>query len=377
MLSAGIIAKSMDNEALVLKGEDYLLNWKDQLLPLQRTSSRGGEDYFFPDLYRGEGLLDIIVITLALCVFFVLGKSGVFGFDWGLFGQVSLFAMGVALFSALVLTIGEQFLSNSRPGRSALLAAALVMIVVGISAVIAQQAMAFAFPERRYGFSSVYEIILMAVVPVAILLRYLFIQQQARVEELSAKEAGIETHQARIRPHFLFNSMNVIASLIGSDPEKAERAVEDLSDLFRSVLTGSQTLIPLREELSLCRRYLALEKMRLGDRLTAEWQIGDYGDDAKIPCLTLQPVLENAVYHGIQLIQNGGKIDIKIKRTRGRILIDVSNPRNPRIQHNKGRKMAMKNVQYRLKAHFGPTAGVESELMEDHYITHISYPVSG
>lgn len=377
MLNSGIIAKSMDNEALVLNREGYLLNWKDRLFSPQESVSRGGEDYFFPDLYRGEGLLDIVVITQALCVFFVLSKSGVFGFDWGLLGETSLFALGAALFSALVLTIGEQFLTNSRPGRSALLAAALVMIVVVMSAVIAQQAMAFAFPDRQYGLSGVYEMVLMSVVPVAILLRYLFVQQKARVEELSAREAGIETHQARIRPHFLFNSMNVIASLIGTDPEQAERAVEDLSELFRNVLTGSQTLIPLREELSLCRRYLALEKMRLGDRLTAEWQIGDYGDDVEIPCLTLQPVLENAVYHGIQLLPQGGKIDIKISRTRGRIHIDVRNPRNPRIQHNKGRKMAIKNVQYRLKAHFGPTADVESELMEDRYRTHISYPVSG
>ncbi|MBV1930221.1 MAG: histidine kinase, partial [Porticoccaceae bacterium] len=225
--------------------------------------------------------------------------------------------------------------------------------------------------------SDVYEIIVIAVVPVIISLRYMFVQQKTQVEEESAREADIQAHQARIRPHFLFNSMNVIASLIGSDPEKAERAVEDLSDLFRSVLTGSETLIPLREELSLCRRYLALEKMRLGDRLTVEWQIGDYGDDVEIPCLTLQPVLENAVYHGIQLIQQGGKIEIKITRVRGQVLIDVRNPTNPRIQHNKGRKMAMKNVRHRLKAHFGSTAGVESDVMGDYYTTHINYPVNG
>ena len=351
--------------------------WRSQIFPEPVSSARDGEDYFFPNLYKGEGLLDIVLMTQLLSVIIVMAKSGLADFDWTLLGQVSLLAMGIALFSAVVLTLCEQFLTHSHPFRSALLAGALVMIVVGMCTVTAEQALIFTFPDRQFSLSRVYEIMIIAVIPMALLLRYLFVQQKMKVQEYAAREADIQAHQARIRPHFLFNAMNVIASLIGSDTEKAERAVEDLSDLFRSVLTGSQTLIPLREELSLCRRYLALEKMRLGDRLKVEWQISDYGDDVKIPCLTLQPVLENAVYHGIQLIQQGGKIEIKIKRLQDRLHIDVRNPLNPRIQHNKGRKMSMENVQYRLKAHFGPTAGMESEVMENYYTTHITYPVSG
>ena len=353
------------------------MSWKSQIFPEAVFPARDGEDHFFPNLYKGEGLLDIVLMTQLLSVIIVMAQGGLANFDWGLLGQVSLLAMGITLFSALVLTLCEQFLTNAHPYRSTFLAGALVMIVVGMCTVTAEQAMIFAFPGRQFSVSRVYEIIVIAVIPMALLLRYLVVQQKMKVHQYAAREADILAHQARIRPHFLFNAMNVIASLIGSDPEKAERAVEDLSDLFRSVLTGSQTLIPLREELSLCRRYLALEKMRLGDRLKVEWQISDYGEDVKIPCLTLQPVLENAVYHGIQLIQQGGKIEIKIKRLKDKIHIDVRNPRNPRIQHNKGRKMSMENVQYRLKAHFGPTAGVESEVMENYYTTHIAYPVNG
>jgi len=181
--------------------------------------------------------------------------------------------------------------------------------------------------------------------------------------------------QSRIRPHFLFNSMNMIASLIGSDPGKAERVVEDLSDLFRHALTESQTLVPLREELSLSRRYMALEKLRLGDRLRAVWEIGDYGSGVLIPSLTIQPVLENAVYHGIQLIPEGGEVTIKVNRINDRIVIDVINPRNPRIQHNKGNRMAMHNIQTRLEAHFGTTAFVQAEVTDTSYITRINYPV--
>ncbi len=354
-----------------------MLDWKSHLFPEPVSFARQGEDNFFPKLYRGEAALDVVLITQLFCVTIVIAKSGLSAFDWDLLGLVSLLGTGMALSGALVLTICEQFFSRSSPVRSVLLSWFISFIVVVVCTVIAEQVMIFAFPGRLFSITWVAETVATAVLPMTILLRYLYVHQQVRVQAHAAKESDIQAHQARIRPHFLFNTMNVIASLIASNPEQAERAVEDVSDLFRNVLTGSQTLIPLREELSLCRQYLALEKMRLGDRLETEWQISDYGDDVKIPCLTLQPVLENAVYHGIQLIQNGGKIEIKISRLQDRILIDVRNPRNPRIQHNKGRKMAIKNVQYRLKAHFGPTAGVESEVMENYYTTHIAYPVKG
>jgi len=219
------------------------------------------------------------------------------------------------------------------------------------------------------------ENVLIAAIPAGVLLRYLFLQQQLRLQQKAELESRIQALQSRIRPHFLFNSMNMIASLIGSDPEKAERVVEDLADLFRHALTGSQTLVPLRDELNLCRRYMSLEKMRLGDRLTVVWEISDYGSGVQIPCLTLQPVLENAVYHGIQLMPEGGNVEVKVHRVKDRIEITVRNPLNTRIQHNKGNKMAMKNVQSRLEAHFGPSSTVSANIEKNCYITRISYPV--
>src|SRR5690606_33153743 len=217
--------------------------------------------------------------------------------------------------------------------------------------------------------------LLIAAVPPGIRLRFLSLQQQLRLQHRALLEPRIQALQARIGPRLLFGRTHMIVSLIGSDPEKAERVVEDLADLFRHALTDSTTLVPLREELSLSRRYLALEKLRLGDRLQTVWEIGDYGSGVRIPCLTIQPVLENAVYHGIQLLPEGGVVAIKLTRTGDRIDIAVSNPRNPRIQHNKGNRMAMTNIQTRLAAHFGPTASIESEVTADSYITRISYPV--
>jgi two-component system, LytTR family, sensor histidine kinase AlgZ len=349
------------------------LDWHAQQIINSPGGSRTGENYFFPDLYRGEGLLGLIVIALSLAVFISVAKYGLVDFNWPYLGRVSLLALGMALFSAMILTLCEQFLRSSHPVKSALLSYALVMTVVSISAITAQQALTFALASPGVMWVAVPEIIVTAAIPAGILLRYLFMQQNLNVRRRAEREARIQEQQARIKPHFLFNSMNTIASLIASNPAQAERAVEDLSDLYRRVLTESRVLIPLHEELSLCRRYLALEKLRLGDRLEVEWQIGDYGDNVKIPCLTLQPVLENAVYHGIQLIQAGGKIEIKIKRKRDRISIQVHNPRNPRIQHNKGSKLAIANVQHRLQSHFGPSAIVKSESKEDKFTTHIEY----
>ena len=145
--------------------------------------------------------------------------------------------------------------------------------------------------NEQFNLDNILEYLGITAIPASILLYYLYLQQQIRVRERVELEARIQALQSRIRPHFLFNCMNMIASLIGSDPERAERVVEDMSDLFRYALSDTQTRVPLSEELSLCRRYMALEKVRLGDRLSTRWEIGDYGHGVEIPSLMLQPVL--------------------------------------------------------------------------------------
>jgi two-component system sensor histidine kinase AlgZ len=334
-------------------------------------------DRLLPDLCRGEGLLGAVVIAELLSILIVIAGSGLFPFDWLALGQVSLLALWITLLSALVLCLARRVLAGFGQIPAALLSYALILVVSALCSAVGQGLMVWWQPMGRETFSPwlVLQHLLIAAIPAGILLRYLFLQQQLRLQQRAELESRIQALQSRIRPHFLFNSMNMIASLIGSDPEKAERVVEDLADLFRHALTDSTTLVPLREELSLSRRYLALEKLRLGDRLQTVWEIGDYGSGVRIPCLTIQPVLENAVYHGIQLLPEGGVVAIKLTRTGDRIDIAVSNPRNPRIQHNKGNRMAMTNIQTRLAAHFGPTASIESEVTADSYITRISYPV--
>ena len=348
--------------------------WKEKLFPPPAPVSLYEADYFLPDLCRGEGLLAIIVITELLALLLVLAQSGLVGFDWLALGNVSMMAMWISLSSALVLCKCNRWLLGVSYVYSALLSYGVVLSIAFAVGVAAEWMMVV------YGFGHVFDItlpletVLITAIPAGILLRYLFIQQQLRVQQRAELQSRIEALQSRIRPHFLFNSMNMIASLIGSDAEKAERVVEDLADLFRRALSDSHTLIPLREELALCRSYMSIEQMRLGDRLEVKWEVGDYGLGVQIPCLSLQPILENAVYHGIQLLPEGGQVEVKVKRVKERVNITVKNPINPRIRHNKGSKMSMDNVRSRLEAHFGPTATVKSRSTNDHYITTLDYP---
>jgi two-component system sensor histidine kinase AlgZ len=345
------------------------------LKPARLMFSEG--DHFLPDLCRGQGLLAVVVISELLALLVTVSDNGLQHFDWVNFAKVSLLSLWIALLSAGVLCLANRLLSGTRLVAAAIVSFLLILLVTLLCGAAAEAVMSWYSPleSHQYNVWNIAEYLLLAAIPAGILLRYLFLQQQLRIQQRAELEARIQALQSRIRPHFLFNSMNMIASLIGSDPEKAERVVEDMSDLFRYALTDSHTLVPLREELSLCRRYLALEKLRLGDRLSARWEIGDYGEGVHIPCLTLQPVLENAIYHGIQLLQEGGEISISVKRINDRIEIVVSNPLNRALQQHRGNKMALHNVRQRLKAHFGAAARVTAEPSESCYITRISYPI--
>src|SRR5690606_34838511 len=156
-------------------------------------------------------------------------------------------------------------------------------------------------PLMRVGEANLYlRHALISLIMSGLLLRYFYLQSQWRRQEQAELKARIESLQARIRPHFLFNSLNSIASLVVTDPAKAEQAVLDLSDLFRASLARPGTLVPWREELELAKRYLSIEHYRLGERLQLQWEVDGVPEDLPIPQLTLQPLLENALIYGIQ-----------------------------------------------------------------------------
>jgi len=187
-------------------------------------------------------------------------------------------------------------------------------------------------------------------------------------------EARLQALQARIRPHFLFNSINAVLSLVRAEPRRAERALEDLADLFRVLMRDNRDLAPLADELELCRQYLDLEQLRLGERLVVDWNLKSMPADALVPPLVLQPLLENAVYHGIEPSSAPGTVSVNVFLTRGYVHAILKNPYRQEGGHHSGNKMAIANVRERLALHFDAEASLESRVTKEGYEVHIRMP---
>ena len=173
-------------------------------------------------------------------------------------------------------------------------------------------------------------------------------------------EARLQALTARIRPHFLFNSLNAVLSLIRLDPRRAETALEELAELFRALMRDHREWVPLREEIALCRQYLDLEKLRLGDRLNIEWQVIDVPYDRPVPPLLIQPLLENAVYHGVEPLSEPATIQVRIIGGRDELRIEVANPCGDVVAHQRGNRMALENIRERLALYYDLEARLET-----------------
>jgi two-component system sensor histidine kinase AlgZ len=188
-------------------------------------------------------------------------------------------------------------------------------------------------------------------------------------------EARLQALQARIRPHFLFNTINAVLSIVRTDPKRAETALEDMADLFRMAMTEPRELVALDKEVELAKQYLAIEELRLGERLKVHWDITDMPAEALIPPLILQPLLENAVYHGIEPLPQGGTIEVRLYRTSDELHLEVRNPAQARISmHPNGNKMALSNIRERLSLLFDVEAQYQVERDAEHYQVHIIIP---
>ena len=212
----------------------------------------------------------------------------------------------------------------------------------------------------------------LAVAAAGLVLFYFHLRSRALSPALT--EARLQALQARIRPHFLFNSITAVLSLVRSDPKRAEAALEDMADLFRVLMADNRDLAPLADEVELCRQYLDLEQLRLGERLTIDWHVDNMPRDAMVPPLVLQPLLENAVYHGIEPSPDPGVVSINIYHVRGEVHVVLRNPYRKEGQHHAGNKMALGNIRERLALHFDAEAGLESRVEDHAYQVHIRLP---
>ncbi len=251
------------------------------------------------------------------------------------------------------------------------LAAATVIALVALQAALLHDFWRFmGFAEG--GWAAVARAALLAAGCAGAMLAYFHLRAGALSPALA--EARLQALTARIRPHFLFNSLNAVLSLIRAEPRRAEHALEELADLFRALMRDHRDLVPLADEIALCRQYLDLEKLRLGDRLHVEWAIDDLPGEMRVPPLMLQPLLENAVYHGIEPSAAPGTVRIRFARRGDELTVELSNPVCPEGAHVAGNRMALANIRERLALYYDLEARLEAREENGTYIVHMVLP---
>lgn len=319
-----------------------------------------------PNLHNLGIHLRILLIVNLLAVMAAILLSQQLSDFLPLLAQISALVQPIILLSMLGLYLLYPILNklNYWQGIATILALEIVFTYL-----------VFSLISQYFAFYTKLEIgraCLLAAMVASIVLYYFSLQEKAYSPAIA--EARLQALQARIRPHFLFNSINAVLSLIRSQPKRAETALEDMADLFRVLMSENRDLVPLAQEISLCQRYLDLEKLRLEERLKITWQIDDMPSDAMIPPLIMQPLLENAVYHGIEPMPEGGEIIVSIYTKLKELNILISNPYTPQNERQTGNKMALKNIQERLKLHFDLESSLKKIVKNNRYEVHIRLP---
>jgi two-component system sensor histidine kinase AlgZ len=222
------------------------------------------------------------------------------------------------------------------------------------------------------GTGTLARMLILAVLLAAALLAYFRLFTKAHSPALA--EARLQALQARIRPHFLFNSLNAVLALIRRDPQRAERALEDLADLFRTLMSDARQFVRLSEEIALLERYAELEQLRLGARLRITWELDGAPTDALLPPLVLQPLLENAVYHGVEPGTEAADVLVQIERRGNRVLARIENPYIEAEVQRAGNRMALENIRERLQLFFDAEARIATQAAGGRYRVEIEIP---
>ncbi len=339
----------------------------------QSSALTDARPFAVPELCNA-GAISLLVLFGELLVLVLLFAGG--EVSWMRLALMSLFVQWVALTSAGLICLSRRWLAGLGLVTGSLVAFAMVMTVTFVYGLISGYVVSGSL--GAIGWETLAGQLIIAGIITVLALRYFYVQQQLRAQEQSELESRIQALQSRIRPHFLFNSMNIIASLIPTDPDTAETVVEDLSELFRASLNDAGNQVQLADELDLCERYVRIEALRLGDRLKLNWQVETPGRGVKIPLLTLQPLLENAIYHGIQPLPEGGTIAVRLWFEGNRVNVEIDNPLPPESlrSQSQGNKMALNNIRSRLAVLYGARAELSTSQKDGRYVTALSYPRS-
>ena len=333
---------------------------------------------YLPDFCAAGTLFIVLLVAELVAIVLTLASHAPAGEFLLSLSKISFFVLWLALLGTAVMCQMRGWLE--RAGKTRAFVISFVVLEV-LSLVVAE--LAWQLPIRFGGVQIIddthYDFLLRTLaissIFIALAMRYLYVSSEWRRSILLEAQARISALQALIRPHFLFNSMNTIASLTRTDPRRAEEAVEDLSDLLRASLSSNRNRTTLKEELEVAAIYHRIEKLRLGDRLNIRWHIEDLPMRARIPSLTIQPLIENAIYHGIELLPEGGDVVVSGRRDGKYLQIEVTNPVAPgRSRSKDGNKMALANIRQRFELAYGNRATIDVDAQDDTYTVALRFP---
>ena len=348
-------------------------------------TTRSAQLPWMPDLCRLTRLATMLGVAELVVLLIALAPDGGAAWTPTRFVSASGFALWLALTVSVLLCVARTRLSRLPRVLGGLLALLLAALVAACGAAmvhlidnnLATGMVPANVSVGRFAIGSA----AMTVVVVASVLPYLYAIDGWRTQVAASARAEVDALQARIRPHFLFNSMNTIASLIRRDPVLAERAVLDLSDLFRAALGAGESDSTLAEEVDLAERYLAIEQLRLGDRLQVAWQRAEpLPWSQPLPRLVLQPLLENAVLHGISRLPAGGIIEISLRQDGNELDVRVRNPAPPPREQDApggGAHHAQHSIGQRLAYAFGNRARMTGQWDAGYYQAGFRVPLGG
>jgi two-component system sensor histidine kinase AlgZ len=343
----------------------------------------GTEDsLYLPDFCTSRAALAIVLIVELTALVLTLARENVAVGFWSDLSRTSLFLLWIGLAGAGLLCWMRAPLNRLRVGQGSAAVLALItglismistgVFILGRSSLVVDAGSAILFPPDLESF--LLRNASIGFVVTALALRYFYVTHEWRRNIEMQATARVHALQARIRPHFLFNSMNTIASLTRSNPAVAEQAVQDLADLFRANLSDKRDTITLEEECEVARTYQRIEELRLGARLRVEWKIDSLPRNALVPGLMLQPLLENAIYHGIEPQPEGGTVMVTGELAGGLITIVVRNPVGDLLNEREGNRLALANIRERLGLMYGEQGLVKSGRFDAEYIVTLRFP---
>ena len=332
------------------------------------------DGFFLPDLCNARAVLILLIVSEALVLALTLIESGIEGFSGVRFGLVSLFVQWVALVSVAMLCQARSQLARLPVWAASTVALLMIQFVTLSISLLGETFLPAMQPSLDWFWVARNQLV--SAIFSAMALRYFYVQSQWRLQTQAELRARLAALQANIRPHFFFNTLNTVASLIVIDPEKAEQMLLELAQLFRAVLRGTEETTSLTEEIKLGQGYLDIEQTRLGDRMRVEWELPHVLPDIRVPQLILQPLLENAVYHGIQPVVEQGSIKVSLIQSAKGWLLEISNSKSSETVETGGNRIAHQNIRARLEAHFGEGATLNVEDQGNRYEAQILIPMN-